>query len=708
MGLYIAGRWEHPALDRFARRLEAALEACGESADITARLLNAGDREAPPGEEGFILKNRGGRIDVLGQDVPGLCYGMDETVRHLADGYGLSALRERSQAPCFRFRAVKFNLPWSCYRSNRSVTLHTKTVRDLAFWDAFLDMMAEHRFNVLTLWSVHPYPYMTRARSYPLACEMGDEELEAWRAFWTGLFSRCKARCIRPFIMSMNVHVSEGFRKHYDNRADTDAIHWGMAHLTPDVERYLRESVTQIIDEYPDLAGIGTSLGEHMDGMTPQEREAFHDRVYGEAVRRAGRPVEIIRRAPFSANTDAQVTRAAIENADISATQPIWLEIKYNFSHGYSSPKLLAAHGVTWQSTGDAGRVRELLKGYWEPEPKNYRMALMVRNEDFFVLRWAQSDFIRAHIAENRKSYVGGYFIGSEGLIPAEDYMHAPGHPHVSWRYLFEKNRLYYMMWGRLLFDPDTPDDVFAHDIEKRHGPGTGVPLLLAYRHACKMPMALATFHAATWDFSLYSEGFLSTRFDARMFTDWAFNGYAPGRSFITLEHLMKCVPLDPDWLSARAYAEWAVQGQADGRPPQALGNRVTPLMVADALEADAGRAEEALSAVAPGGPSLACEMDDIRAWIALSRYLACKLRAAAALSIYFLNHDEAKREEAVRWLDEPHAKAHWNRLVEITRSHYQAMPLVSLGTEPFHWDLFSPEVEADIRYAQGRHTRAF
>ena len=175
MGLFIAGRREHPALDRFARRLEAALEACGESADITVRLLDAGDRETPPGEEGFILKNKNGRIDVLGQDVPGLCYGMDEIVRHVADGYGLSALRERTQAPCFLFRAIKFNLPWSCYRSNRSVTLHTKTIRDLAFWDAFLDMMAEHRFNVLTLWSVHPYPYMTRARSYPMACEMTDE-----------------------------------------------------------------------------------------------------------------------------------------------------------------------------------------------------------------------------------------------------------------------------------------------------------------------------------------------------------------------------------------------------------------------------------------------------------------------------------------------------------------------------------------------------
>ncbi len=728
MTIQMIGDSGNTALRWWAERLRAALSEAGEPARVvwgerngtgepiavTARLLAETDPEPPPGGEGFILTNQGGRVGILARDIPGLCYGLDEVTRHVKDGGALATVAPRTVAPRFAFRAIKFNLPWSCYRTNLSVTIHTDTVKDLSFWDAFLDMMAEHRFNVLTLWNVFPYQFMTRAKSFPLATEMTDAELDVWRAFWNGLFSRCKARCIRPFVMSMNTFVSEGFRRHYDARANNDSIHWGMAYTTPEVEQYLRECVTQIIDEYPDLAGIGTSLGEHMDGMTPAEREAFHGRVYYEAVRQASRPVEILRRAPFSANTGATVTRAAIESANLPPLpHPTWLEIKYNFSHGYSSPQFLAAHGVTRQSAGGAAHVRDLLKGYWEPEPKNYKMALMVRNEDFFVLRWAQPDFVRAHIRENDKAYVGGYFIGSEGIIPAKDYSHHPDHPHMDWRYAFEKNRLFYMIWGRLLFDPDTPDSVFARDIERRHGlgekwPHAGHALLRAYRHACNMPMALATFHAATWDFSLYSEGFISTRFDARMFTDWGFNGYAPGRSFITLEHLMKCEPLDPDWLSASEYADRVV-GRMDGGAKAgraALPGKVTPLDVADGLDADADRAEEALDAVPVAEGALECEVADIRAWVALSRYLACKLRAAAAMSVYLRNHDPEQRREAVRWLDEPHAKAHWRRLVEITEAHYQEVPLVSLGTQPFHWRLFLDEVDADIRYAEGRHEK--
>jgi hypothetical protein len=701
-----------PAVRRFADLLSRGIESSegmpvvyssaedGEGARLCAvKRADAPDRfNEPLGEEGYRIQPEGSCIWIIGEDTPGLCYGMDELTRTLKDGRSLDMVKPAVGKPHFAFRAIKFNLPWSCYRSNQSVLLHMDTVRDLRFWDAFLDMMAEHRFNVLTLWNVHPFPYMTRSASFPLACPFDDNELARWREFYTGLFARCRERCVRPFVLSMNTFVSKAFVEHYDSKANDDGIHWGMAYSTPETEAYIRESVEQIINEYPDLAGVGTSLGEHMDGWTPQEREAYCDRVYHEAVRRAKRPVELIRRAPFSANTSASVTRDSVErNAFPMMEHPVWMEIKYNFSHGYSSPKLLAAHGVTRQSAGGADKARSLLSGYWDPEPSNYKMALMVRNEDFFILRWAQPDFVRAHIAENDRSYVGGYFIGSEGFIPAAEYAHRPGSTHQIWRYAFEKNRLYYMIWGRLLFDPSSPDEAFERDIDERYGAGVGKPLLDAYRFACRMPMALATFHASTWDFSLYSEGFISTRFPARMFTDWSFNGYARDRSFITLEALMNCSTLDPDWMSVKQYAEYI----SEGRSTQ---GKTTPIDAADQLDADAESAERALESVRGSDPALECEVWDVRAWIALSRYFADKLRAAAAMGVYLMTHDPKEREEAVRRLDAPNAKAHWQELVDITQKHYHETPLVSLGTQPFSWRLMLDDVEADIEYAKGRH----
>jgi hypothetical protein len=45
------------------------------------------------------------------------------------------------------------------------------------------------------------------------------------------------------------------------------------------VKRYIRESVTQVLKEYPDLDGIGISHGEGMGGMTPLERQEWMDEV---------------------------------------------------------------------------------------------------------------------------------------------------------------------------------------------------------------------------------------------------------------------------------------------------------------------------------------------------------------------------------------------------------------------------------------------
>jgi hypothetical protein len=41
------------------------------------------------------------------------------------------------------------------------------------------------------------------------------------------------------------------------------------------IKRYTRECVTQMLEEYPGLTGMGLTLGEGMGGMTPQQREEW-------------------------------------------------------------------------------------------------------------------------------------------------------------------------------------------------------------------------------------------------------------------------------------------------------------------------------------------------------------------------------------------------------------------------------------------------
>ena len=66
------------------------------------------------------------------------------------------------------------------------------------------------------------------------------------------------------------------------------------------------------------------------------------------------------------------------------------------------------------------------------------------------------------------------------------------------------------MLWGRLLYDPVTPDSVFASAFNNRYHIKSGNDLFEAYTAASQMPLDLASFYRATWDYTLYSEGFLA------------------------------------------------------------------------------------------------------------------------------------------------------------------------------------------------------
>ncbi|MGI2292725.1 hypothetical protein [Paenibacillus sp. GXUN7292] len=619
--------------------------------------------------DGFEIRRAEGVTYVLAVNEAGAMYGVLELAERLELSGEFEKVAEEVINARFSFRAVKFNLPWSSYRKNDCFRLQTDTVRDLSFWAKFLDMMAVNRYNVLTFWNLHPFTSMIRPVNFPLACPLTDEELQEWRHYWTTLFRMAKERGIATYMIGWNIFVSEAFREHYDPKAISDETfyHYGDSYSTEQIKQYTRECVTQLINEYPDLTGIGTSLGERMNDMMPEERQSWINDVYFEGMRQADRRIKFIHRAPFS--VDPSVTRQAIE-AISAAAEEVWLEVKFNWSHAYSSEKLLLTHG------GSNG-----MEGYWNPEPTHYGITWMIRNEDFFTLRWAQPAFIRKHIAENGQSYVGGYYIGSECMIPALDYSHKQDSEHKNWDYLFEKNWLYYMLWGRILYHPGVADKVFEHALNKRHRSAIGKSLLAAYSSVCKMPMALASLYSFTWDFTLYAEGFMST--DEAEFDE--------GASFISLQDLLERGSFNPEYVSVANFTANQLAG--------VHSSGITPLELASTLEKDASAGLDLLAGMPSGTPELCCEKADIEAWAFLNLYFAAKLRAATAYSIYRHNGDEEQFQIALKYIQAPYAAAYWERIVDITESHYTAHPLMHLGKTLFSWRLYLPFVQADIKH---------
>ncbi|MEJ0087581.1 MAG: hypothetical protein WDO72_18055 [Pseudomonadota bacterium] len=661
------------------RRLESALPAsprCEVTLAVDAKL----------GAESFSIAARDRHVVITGGDARGLIYGALAAREQLRDGVDFAKLSARPVKPAESFRGIKFNTPWDTYRPSSALDQHFDTVRDLAYWEAFLDMMVDNRFNAVSLWTMHPFTYMIRPKNFPEASKWTDAEFAQWQHLYREIFRMAKERGLDTYVVFWSIFVSEEFAKAHGVAKQNFYPHYYVPGDTSDItKRYLRESVTQMLEEYPDLDGIGVSHGEGMAEMTPLQRQQFVDEVYIAGALNAKRkqPVKLIHRVPFSSglssgpgvSTDVeQMTRAAMEKLGNQFDGPIWVEMKFNWSHGHSTPKLVKVHG---------GKLGDT---YFKPTPSNYKIVWQVRNEDFFALRWGVPDFIREHIRLNgAQDYVGGYFIGSETYIPALDYFTASDQP-VDWKWAFERQWLFYELWGRLLYDPTTPDSTFQADFKRRYGPKAG-NLLRAYALSSNTQLRLASLFDSRWDFTLYSEGFLALQGEET--------------HYIGVDALIKQPTMDPAYVSVADY----VQALHDKQTFAA--DRVTPLQLSQMLERDCREALRLVQGIDTSrNASLMYEVADVRTWAFLGLHLAEKLRGAVELQTFRSSGGEGHRRAAIGHLER--ALAYWDEVIRITRPIYKDMKLTayngnSFDANPdnlFHWARIRDEVARDVEVA--------
>ena len=634
------------------------------------------------GAEAFSIIPGGKIITIYGGDKRGLIYGTLALVEHLRNGVPLEKVKREDDKPNLEFRGIKFNLPWHTYRPSSALDQHYETVRNLKFWEAFLDMMVENRFNVISLWNLDPYTFMIKPKNFPEASPWTDKEMAEWQHLYHEIFRMAKERGLDTYIVHWNIFVSKEFAKAHNVAKENFYPHYFVKGDTSEiVRRYMRECVIQVLQEYLNLDGIGISQGEGMAGMTPLQRQKWVDDVLIAGMLEADRPVKLINRVPFSSGTSSdpgvsknveQITRTTMESLGDRFEGPIWVPIKFNWSHGHSTLELVKVHG---------GKLGDT---YFKPDPKNYKIVWTVRNEDIFALRWGVPDFIRKHIARNAQAdYVGGYMIGSETYIPALDYFTAVKEP-VDWKWAFQRQWLFYKLWGRLLYDPDTPDKIFQAEYNRRYG-SKGDNLLRAYALASNTQLRLASLYDSKWDFTLYCEGFLALQGDST--------------KYISVDRLIEQPTLDPNYVSVEDYVEKTLKGETFSN------DQVTPDKLADKLEKDNREALHLIDNIdVSGNASLMYEVADVKVWAYLALHLAEKLRGTIALQTYRLQGRLHK--EAIEHLKK--ALDYWDKVIEITRPIYKDMPLTHYNNNfftannnnLFHWALIRNQVARDVDIA--------
>src|SRR5688572_4772421 len=150
---------------------------------------------------------------VYGGDHRGLIYGALALAEALRNGTAIQEIKPAKDQPHLEFRGIKFNLPWETYRPSSALDQHYETARDPKYWEAFLDMMVENRFNVISLWNTHPYSFMMKPKNFPEASPWSKKEQAEWEKLYRSILGMAKERALDTYIVHWSIFVSESFAK---------------------------------------------------------------------------------------------------------------------------------------------------------------------------------------------------------------------------------------------------------------------------------------------------------------------------------------------------------------------------------------------------------------------------------------------------------------------------------------------------------------
>jgi hypothetical protein len=622
---------------------------------------------APSGlePEGFSLRRCGAStLWVAGADPAGLLYGGYELAEQLALS-GWDGVRDTDQSPYLAMRGSKFNLPLDARTPTYSdpgeaAQVNMPVMWELDFWKEYIDHLARHRYNFVSLWSLHPFPSLVKVPEYPeVALDdvkrstsikrkryelsgrgfdspeiMGELEtvkvmgIDEKIAHWRQVMEYGKARNVHFYVVTWNIYPY-GIDSKHGITADF---------RNPITIDYYRASVRQLFETYPDLAGIGLTTGENIPGATFQEKEDWAFATYGRGVldvleRQPERKVTFIHRQHEARATAISKTFAPLiahENVDFI------FSFKYAKAHSYSSTTQ-AWHPRFVEDINAAGG----LKTIWT-----------LRNDDNYLFRWGAPDFVREFIENIPDDVTQGYYFGSDGYVWGREF--ADRIPSARRRLAVDKHWFSWLLWGRLGYDPGLGNQRLASLLEREY-PGVDGAVLLAALQDASMIYPLTTgFHWGALDFQWYIEcscsrdneaGTVSGYHDTLAFIS---HGAHPGTDNRTIPELVK----------ARA------SGTAlDG---------TSPLEVAGRLQEHAERALATLATLPPAGSfDLWQQLDDIRAMAHLGLHYSHKIRAAAGIALHWETNAREDRESAA--LHARQAAFHWRTYVSYLSAAYQS-----------------------------------
>jgi len=610
--------------------------------------------EVPATPESYILTAADGVIFGIGSDAVGAMYSAYD-IAEQAEIAGLekgiaTAVDSRTRVPFMEIRAVNpffhveaFNDPESWYY-------------DEEFWASYLDELSADRYNLLDIHAMYGlistffpncYLYLLKSDNYP---EVGIDAEQAAKnlAMFNRIIEMAADRGIRVSLMSY--HAS-----------------W---HLTRDDEtspepndeqlvEYTREMVRKIIEKCPDLWMVGFRIGES------GRREDFFQHSYIAGIKDAGRDIMLFTRSWLAAPWQV------LQIADAYPGR-FFVEIKYN-----GEQLGLPYHAMTTNRRGTAPSYTFENYTDW---PRNYKILWQIRtNGTHRLFRWGDPAFARRCMGTVQFASGAGFTMEPmTSYYPHTNYFFKPelGFDFFTWDH--QRNWFWYMVWGRLAYNNDEPEEVWLNRFSKHYGDAGAdayetvkwmsriVPLVYSWRCLGPDHRNMAPEYETGGDLGGFAENF----------------------------------PLDPRSIySVDEYVNHYLYNDP------LLDVKLDPFEAADLLEKYADKALSAAGAAGKNAPEGNTEFESLRVelemLVHLALYYSNKIRAAT----YFEFYNQKRTLPELQWAKKYTADAHeeWDKLSENGEMYFQ--PILDtlrirkqVGKSKFTWRELQPQLDDDAR----------
>jgi hypothetical protein len=617
--------------------------------------------------EGFSIRassnNKQQTYWVIGADAAGVMYGGLELAEmiHIA---GLESIQSINQNPYMQMRGTKFNIPLDVrtpsYSDASDAAQHNiAEMWSFDFWKEYIDNLARYRYNFISLWSLHPFPSLVKVPEYPdIALEDVQRTTIHWEEnyslqgkrldapeilentevlkkitieekinFWRKVMAYAKGRNVDFYVVTWNIFTNGTFGK-YGITDDTNNA------TTRD---YFRQSVKQMFLTYPDLAGIGLTTGENMEGAGFEEKEDWAFETYAQGVLDAakeqpGRKITFIHRQHQTGALDiAHKFKPLVDHPDIDFI----FSFKYAQAHVYSSTTQ-PFHPNFVEDIKSEGN----LKTIWT-----------LRNDDIYYFRWGAPDFVREFMQNIPYDVSQGYYYGSDQYIWGREFLSKAAETPRQLEVV--KHWYHWMLWGRLGYDPNLSNERFIQILQAHFPEINAEKLFTAWQEASMIYPITTGFHWGALDFQWYIEGSKSRSSEAQ-----TPSGFHDVNRFISLPPHEST-----NYASIPEYVNYITTG--------VTSSKISPLEVSGQLHAHADKALEILESISPkGNKELRLTLEDIRAMAYLGKYYAHKILGATELALFRVNFEKTKQEAAVHELNK--AAEYWRLYAATALSQYE------------------------------------